>query len=105
MTDVRDAGNGLYTGLVHFKDGETKFSSFYPKTCSVEQIVQSVKFAAAQPRHLNQDHWSYSAPSAPSGATAADGYCLATDGRPFEIRYGVLSRGDVNTAFPDLMPR
>ncbi len=102
VSGIRDAGHGLYSGLVHFRDGETKFSSFYPRYCSVEQIVRSVRFAAAQPRHLNQDHWSYSAPSAPTGAGPTDGYCLDSAGDPFPIRYGVLTRGDVNTAFPDI---
>jgi hypothetical protein len=104
VTGVRDSqpmrgGRGLYNGTVLFTNGMTKFSSFYPRSCSEAQIEASIRFAVSQPRVAKTRGWGFVAPSAPPSGGAS--YCTGTDGKPFVIRYATLSRGDINTAFPD----
>jgi hypothetical protein len=95
-------GGGLYNATVTFANGERKFSTFYPRACSPEQIIQSIRYAVAQPPAPKPRGWGFVAPSAPaSPSDGHDGYCRTDDGHPFTIRYALLSRGDVNTAFPD----
>lgn len=101
VSDRQDIGRGLYNGRVSFEGGERKFSTFYPRACTVEMVVRSIRYAVAQPQTPKQNGWGFVAASAPGNATGADGFCLGSDGRPFTIRYGLMSRGDVNTAFPD----
>jgi hypothetical protein len=104
VTGVRDeqpmrGGRGLYNATVEFRNGMRKFSSFYPRTCTEGQIEASIRYAAAQPKIPKARGWGFVAPSAP--AQGGDAFCTGTDGRPFVIRYATLSRGDINTAFPD----
>lgn len=101
VADRQPIGRGLYNGTVLFADGERKFSTFYPRACSIGQIVASIRFAASQPPRPKRNGWGFVAPSAPDDAAAGGEFCLADDGRPFTIRYARMSRGDVNTAFPD----
>lgn len=101
---VRDArpvrgGRGLYNATVLFADGSTKFSTFYPRHCTEAEIEASVRYAVSQPRQAKPGSWGFVAASAPAQGGA--GYCTGSDGRPFTIRFATLSRGDVNTAFPD----
>jgi hypothetical protein len=104
VSGVRDVqpmrgGRGLYNGTVLFTNGMTKFSSFYPRGCSEAQIEASIRFAVSQPKVAKTRGWGFVAPSAPPQGGAP--YCTGTDGKPFVIRYATLSRGDINTAFPD----
>ncbi len=104
VSGIRDpqpmrGGRGLYNATVQFTNGATKFSSFYPRTCTEAQIETSIRYAAAQPPTPKPRSWGFIAPSAPPQGGAA--YCTGTDGHPFTIRYATLSRGDINTAFPD----
>lgn len=92
-------GRGLYNATVLFSNGATKFSTFYPRTCSQAQIEASIRYAAAQPPQPKPGSWGFVAPSAPREGGMA--YCTGSDGRPFTIRYATLPRGDINTAFPD----
>jgi hypothetical protein len=92
-------GRGLYNATVEFRNGMSKFSSFYPRTCTEAQIEASIRYAATQPKIRKPRGWGFVAPSAPPEGGAA--FCTGTDGRPFVIRYATLSRGDINTAFPD----
>jgi hypothetical protein len=92
-------GNGLENGTVLFTNGAEKFSSFFPAACTESQIIASIRHAIAQPRTPKRGSWGFVAPSAPTAGGNA--YCTGTDGRPFPIRYALLPRGDVNTAFPD----
>ena len=101
VSERQEIGRGVYNGTVTFADGERKFSTFYPRGCTVEMVLRSIRYAVAQPQTPKRNGWGFVAPSAPGNATGADGFCLGTDGRAFTIRYGLLSRGDVNTAFPD----
>jgi hypothetical protein len=99
VRDRREARNGVATGTVLFTNGATKFSSFFPRRCTEAQIITSIRYAISQPRTPKPGSWGFIAPSAP--IPGSDGYCLGTDGAPFTIRYATLSRGDINTAFPD----
>jgi hypothetical protein len=101
VRDIRPLrnGRGLYNGTVVFANGRTKFSSFYPRTCSEAQIEASIRYAVAQPPQPKQGSWGFIAASAPPEGGPA--FCTGDDGRPFTIRYALASRGDVNTAFPD----
>lgn len=92
-------GNGVYNATVLFANGMTKFSSFYPRRCTEAQIEASIRYAISQPRTPKQGSWGFVAPSAPPANNAA--FCTGDDGRPITIRYATLSRGDINTAFPD----
>ncbi|MGF1641735.1 MAG: EndoU domain-containing protein [Rhodospirillales bacterium] len=93
-----DGRDGIYDARVRFRNGATKFSTFFPDACTVEQVVASIRHAAT---HGTRDHpqWGKLGPSAP--AADAAGFCLDAAGRPFDIRIGVLADGRVNTAFPD----
>lgn len=97
-------GDGIYNATVLFADGRSKFSTFYPRACTPAQIMTSIRYAVAQPRTAKPGGWGFIGPSAPDGPAAAgspDAFCRGDDGRPFTIRFALLSRGDVNTAFPD----
>jgi hypothetical protein len=94
---------GLYGGRWSYTGhpGVTKFSTMFPNTCSMEEVLNSILYAAT-----NQ---SACPPGAPAWATcgynkpvAADPdarYCEAADGSRFFIGMGFLG-ADVNTAFP-----
>lgn len=89
---------GIYNARVEFVNGKTKFSTFFPKQCTVAMIVRSVAYAA---RNKTKDHpqWGILGPSAPK--KKAQGYCLNNRGKPFTIRMGLSrSRRKINTAFP-----
>ena len=90
--------NGIYSGTVVFKDGQTKFSTFFPDACSADDILASIHHAST---HIGGEHpaWGYLGPSAPAGGT--DGFCLDDRGQAFEIRMGLFGDGRVNTAFPN----
>jgi hypothetical protein len=97
----QDIGDGVYNGTVIFANGDHKFSTFYPRACSVGQIVASIRYAVSQPRTPKSDGWGFVAASAPADRNGGDAFCRGSDGRPFTIRFATLSRGDINTAFPD----
>ncbi len=89
---------GLYEGVVHFTDGGTHRSTFFPRQCSVAQIETSIRYAAAHPLFGDHGDWSFG-PSAP--LTGGGQYCLGLDGRAFIVQLARTSQGGVNTAFPD----
>jgi hypothetical protein len=101
VTGRQEIGRGLYNATVLFSDGERKFSTFYPRACTVDMVLRSIRYAVSQPRTPKRMGWGFVAASAPPDAKPDDGYCLGSDAAPFMIRYALLSRGDVNTAFPD----
>ncbi len=88
---------GIYTGTVVFAGGLTKFSTFFPDACTVDQVLASIHHAS---NHIEGDHpaWGYLGPSAP--ADRADGFCLDHGGGAFPIRMSLFDDGRVNTAFP-----
>jgi len=100
VTGVRGisrSANGIYTGMVVFKDGQSKFSTFFPDACTVDQVLASIHHAST---HISGDHpaWGQLGPSAPASST--DGFCLDHRGQAFPIRMGLFDDGRVNTAFP-----
>lgn len=94
---ISRSAQGIYTGTVVFTDGLTKFSTFFPDACTVDEVLASIHHASI---HIDGDHpaWGSLGPSAP--AAGADGYCLDHRGQPFPIRMGLFDDGRVNTAFP-----
>ncbi len=100
VTGVRGisrSASGIYTGTVVFTDGQTKFSTFFPDACAVDEVLASIHHAST---HIGGDHpaWGQLGPSAP--ANNADGFCLDHRGQAFQIRMGLFDDGRVNTAFP-----
>jgi hypothetical protein len=98
LTARSNERDGIYDATVKFRNGTNKFSTFFPDTCNVDQVVTSIRYAAA---HIERPHpqWGKLGPSAP--AIDNDRYCLDDKGHPFEIRMGFLADGRVNTAFPE----
>ncbi len=98
VTGRSNERDGIYDASVGFRNDTAKFSTFFPDACTVDQVVASIHFAAT---HVERDHprWGKLGPSGPEGNDA--GYCLDSNGDPFEIRMGLLSDGRVNTAFPN----
>lgn len=94
----RDEGGGIYSAVVVFANGTRKLSTFFPDHCSFEQIVRSITYAVHN-RHGPHREWGEIGPSAPT--EVAEMFCLDNRGLPFEIRFGVLANGRVNTAFPN----
>ena len=100
VTGVRGisrSASGIYTGTVVFADDQTKFSTFFPDACTVDEVLASIHHAST---HIGGDHpaWGQLGPSAP--ADNADWFCLDHSGRAFPIRMGLFDDGRVNTAFP-----
>jgi len=89
---------GLYEGVVHFTDGGTHRSTFYPRNCAISQIETSIRYAARHKLFGDQGDWSFG-PSAP--LEGGKQYCLGLDGRAFIIQLASTPQGGVNTAFPD----
>ncbi len=99
LSQVQPVGNnGVYSARVQYANGRSKFSTFYPRTCSIEQIEASVRYAANHPFPNRGNDWQYG-PSAP--ITEAGGYCTGTNGQPLEIQFARTQQGGINTAFPD----
>jgi len=98
VTGRSNERDGIYDASVDFRNDTSKFSTFFPDACTVDQVVASIHYAAT---HAERDHpqWGKLGPSAPE--QNGDGYCLDGNGDPFEIRIGLLADGRVNTAFPN----
>lgn len=103
VRDLRpiQGAHGVRIGTVLFLTGQTKISTFYPATCSEDQIVASIRYAIAQRKRPKSGGAGFVAPSAPNSPSENAGYCVGDDGHPFQMHYTLLPRGDVATAFPD----
>ena len=98
LSKKKPLGGGIYSARVKFKNGKTKFSTFFPDHCNVATITRSIIYAAT---HSTGRHpqWGVLGESAPKANST--GYCLQTNGESFIIRMGLIKRGmRVNTAFP-----
>jgi hypothetical protein len=93
-----DEGGGVYTAIVEFAGGRRKLSTFFPDHCTVDQIIHSIANAAGNVERLHPA-WGRIGLSAP--ADGLETFCLDNRGRPFEIRFGELANGRINTAFPN----
>ncbi len=103
----REEGGGIYSAVVVFSGGQRKLSTFFPDHCTEEQIIRSIKHAASSPLGPHKQ-WGEIGLSSPEQRNIRDRseadhemFCLDSDGRPFEIRFGVLADGRINTAFPN----
>ena len=78
-----------------------KFSTMFPDTCSNDQVLQSIAYAANHPKTCpaGAPRWAKSGPNKPPGDT--QGYCEASDQTVFTIGFATLKNSNrVNTAFP-----
>lgn len=94
----REQRNGIYSAIVTFSNGQRKLSTFFPDHCTVSQLLKSIEYAARNPRFEHRA-WGWVGSSAP--APDAEMFCLDNHRQAFEIRFGVLANGRVNTAFPN----
>lgn len=90
------ASKSIYSAQVT-KGGKTKSSTFFPNSCTLQQIAKSVQYATQnlvtpQP----SVPWGQIGKSGPSNTDTS--YCLSTNG-VFSIRF-VEQNGIINTAFP-----
>jgi hypothetical protein len=101
VNNIRNQHQGLFDADVDFTapaQPHSKFSTFFPDACTVDQVTASVVYAANN-QAGPAPGWGVLGPSAPPAGGAA--YCLDSQGAPFVIRMGLLGNGDVNTAFPN----
>lgn len=80
-----------------------KFSTMFPDTCSMQQVLNSIVYAATNPTRCpaNASHWAVCGPNRPTSmAPDVSSFCEASDGTIFLIAMAKLSNGHVNTAFP-----
>lgn len=89
---------GITDAMIVFDGGKTKFSTLFPDSCTVDQILASIHYTSTRTTRPHPA-WGKIGRSAP--APTADGYCLDDRGQPFEIRLGFLRDGRINTAFPN----
>ena len=89
---------GIWSAVVAFSNGRRKLSTFFPDHCTVEQLIASIRHAFRHPGSRHPE-WGEVGQSAPGHG--AEMFCLDNGGAPFEIRFGVLADGRVNTAFPN----
>jgi len=105
---VQDKPNaaGIYTGRWSYKgrDGRNKFSSMFPDSCSVKQVLNSIAYAAEHQYKCpgGAPNWAQCGPNQPNmGANevVADKYCAVGNQR-FTISFAPPRSGRINTAFP-----
>jgi hypothetical protein len=78
-----------------------KFSSMFPDTCSRDQVLKSIVYAARHPKSCpdGAPHWMKCGSNKPR--SDGDGYCEALDGSVFKIGFATLRNSSkINTAFP-----
>ena len=81
--------------------GRQKFSSMFPDTCSREQVLKSIIYAAKHQKSCppGAPHWTRCGSNRP--ANNSEGYCEALDGTFFTIGFAILRDSNkINTAFP-----
>lgn len=89
----------IYYGYPKFSNGVTKYSTFFPKTCSQAQIITSALYVASTGSPASD--WGVIGPSAPS--TGGSTYCLNKGAAfPMKVDPKTDSKGKtyLNTAFP-----
>jgi hypothetical protein len=78
-----------------------KFSSMFPDTCSEDQVLQSIVYAANHPKPCpaGAPRWAQCGPNKP--IRGGEGYCEAADLTIFTIAFATLKHNTkINTAFP-----
>lgn len=105
---VQDKANaaGVYTGRWSYKGhpGRNKFSSMFPDSCSVEQVLNSIAHAAGHQRKCpaGAPDWTlcgFNQPDAAADETESGKYCSVSNQR-FTIGFAPPKNGRINTAFP-----
>jgi Bacterial EndoU nuclease len=105
---VQDKANaaGVYTGRWSYKGhpGRNKFSSMFPDTCSVEQVLNSIAYAADHQRKcpVGAPDWTlcgFNQPDTAADETESGKYCSVNNQR-FTIGFAPPRNGRINTAFP-----
>jgi Bacterial EndoU nuclease len=80
-----------------------KFSTMFPDACSMQQVLNSIVYAARHRTRCppNAPRWAACGPNRPpSAAQHAGSFCDANDGTGFMIAIARLRNGHVNSAFP-----
>ena len=96
---------GIYTGKwSHGSDpGRTKFSSMFPDNCSIEQVLNSISHASANPERScpeGSPRWVKCGKNRPAFDTRElSGYC-SNNGKFFMIGFAEPRGNKINTAFP-----
>jgi hypothetical protein len=105
---VQDKTNaaGVYTGRWSYKGhpGRNKFSSMFPDTCSVKQVLNSIAHAVDHQRNCpaGAPGWTlcgFNQPDAAAGEIESGKYCSVNNQR-FTIGFAPPGNGRINTAFP-----
>lgn len=94
---------GVYGGQVNLSiHGSTakKFSTMFPDSCNMDQVLKSILHAKANLTSCpsGAPSWAKCGMNRPSSTSST--YCAGTNSNKFYIAMGFLSNGDVNTAFP-----
>ncbi|MDN3577224.1 EndoU domain-containing protein [Chitinimonas viridis] len=95
ISGITNLRKGIYDATVTFDNGKKKMSTFFPDSCSYDQILASIVYAANNQQGAAQPWgvWGW------SGTDGDSGKCMDSDGKHFKIRMGLLNSA-VNTAFP-----
>lgn len=103
---VQDRPNaaGIYTGKWTHADstGQEKFSTIFPDSCSAEQVLNSIAYAATHQESCpsGAPDWSRCGKNRPEAA-AKDRTDYCGSGSPrFVIAFAPPQKGFINTAFP-----
>jgi hypothetical protein len=94
---------GIYGGTWSYvgHPGQTKFSTMFPNTCSMGEVLSSILYAAThlEPYPPGAPGWASCGKNEPLAPDPNVQYCVAADGSRFFIGMGFVG-ADVNTAFP-----
>jgi hypothetical protein len=80
-----------------------KFSTMFPDACSMQQVLNSIVYAASNPTRCpaNASRWAVCGANQPkSTSQSAELYCDSSNGTIFLIAMAKLRNGYVSTAFP-----
>jgi hypothetical protein len=96
---------GIYGGSWSYRGHprSSKFSTMFPDACSMQQVLNSIVYAATNPTECpaNAPHWAVCGPNRPALTEQNAGpFCEANDGTVFLIAMAKQGNGHVNTAFP-----
>ncbi len=97
---------GIYTGRWSYQGhpGRNKFSTLFPDSCSVEQVLNSIAHAVDHQHTCpaGAPDWTlcgFNQPDAINGAIEGGKYCSINNQR-FTIVFAPPKNGRINTAFP-----
>ncbi|MBX3639349.1 MAG: EndoU domain-containing protein [Nitrosomonas sp.] len=97
---------GIYTGRWSYQGhpGRNKFSTLFPDSCSVEQVLNSIAYAAGHQYTCpaGAPDWTLCGFNQPDTGTgvAEDGKYCSVNNQRFTIGFAPPKNGRINTAFP-----